>query len=129
MAVAGALRSTRLSIPVTAPYRPRAPPHHQIKRNALLDTNVRLNDKTQDFVERHAAVIAGAKVVVADGNLPPEGFAQVARLCARENVPLVFEPTSVAKSSVPFLAGVSLFRFFQAAKPTPALVSRCTRNS
>lgn len=71
-------------------------------------------------MERQAGVISGAKVVVADGNLPPEGFAQVARLCARENVPLVFEPTSVAKSSVPFLAGVSLFLFFKAAQPTPS---------
>lgn len=43
-------------------------------------------------------------MVVADGNLPPDGFAKVAQLCGRANVPLVFEPTSVAKCSVPFLA-------------------------
>lgn len=61
----------------------------------------------QEFVERHAGVIDGAAVVVADGNLPPKGFARVAKLCARRNVPLVFEPTSVAKCSVPFLARVS----------------------
>lgn len=61
----------------------------------------------QDFVERHAGVIDGAAVVVADGNLPPEGFARVAKLSAQKNVPLVFEPTSVAKCSVPFSAGVS----------------------
>lgn len=62
----------------------------------------------QEFVERHASVIDEAAVVVADGNLPPEGFARVARLCARRNVPLVFEPTSVAKCSLPFSTRVSV---------------------
>lgn len=74
-------------------------------------------------MERHAGAVAGANVVVADGNLPPEGFAQVARLCARENVPLVFEPTSVAKSSVPFLAGVSYFCFFSGDLTHPCFLS------
>lgn len=63
--------------------------------------------RTQELVERHAGVIDDAAVVVADGNLPPEGFARVAKLCARRNVPLVFEPTSVAKCSTPFSARVS----------------------
>lgn len=59
-------------------------------------------------MDKHSGVIDGAAVVVVDGNLPPDGFARVARLCSLGNVPLVFEPTSVAKSSVPFLAKVSL---------------------
>lgn len=59
-------------------------------------------------MDRHCDVIDGAAVVVVDGNLPPDGFARVARLCSLRNVPLVFEPTSVAKSRVPFLAEVSL---------------------
>ncbi|CAN0494708.1 unnamed protein product [Ectocarpus sp. 12 AP-2014] len=57
-----------------------------------------------DFVERYASIVDGASVVIADGNLPPEGFARVAGLCAERNVPLVFEPTSVTKCSVPFSA-------------------------
>ncbi|CAN0443002.1 unnamed protein product, partial [Scytosiphon promiscuus] len=61
----------------------------------------------QDFVERHAGVLQGAAVAVADGNLPPAGFARLAELCAQRAIPLVFEPTSVAKCTVPFLAGVS----------------------
>ncbi|CAN0547867.1 unnamed protein product, partial [Ectocarpus sp. 8 AP-2014] len=60
-----------------------------------------------DFVERHASIVDGASVVIADGNLPPEGFARVSALCAERNVPLVFEPTSVAKCSVPFSAEVN----------------------
>lgn len=63
--------------------------------------------RIQDFVERHASIVDGASVVIADGNLPPEGFARAARLCAERNVPLVFEPTSVAKCSVPFSAEVN----------------------
>lgn len=60
----------------------------------------------KDFVDRHSGVIDRAEIVVADGNLPPDGFARVARLCVQKRVPLVFEPTSVAKCSVPFRAEV-----------------------
>lgn len=66
----------------------------------------------QEFVERHANVVDGAAVVVTDGNLPPKGLHEVASLCARSGVPLVFEPTSVAKCSVPFSASVSQFVLF-----------------
>lgn len=62
-------------------------------------------------MDRHSGVIDGAAVVVVDGNLPPEGFAHIARLCSLRNAPLVFEPTSVAKSRVPFLAEVSVHEF------------------
>ncbi|CAM9666376.1 unnamed protein product [Ectocarpus sp. 6 AP-2014] len=70
---------------------------------AVADMRV-LERMTADFVERHASIVDGASVVIADGNLPPEGFARVSGLCAERNVPLVFEPTSVAKCSVPFSA-------------------------
>ncbi|CAM9767900.1 unnamed protein product, partial [Hapterophycus canaliculatus] len=60
---------------------------------------------TSEFVERHAGALKGATVAVVDGNLPPDGFAQVAKLCAQKKIPLVFEPTSVAKCTAPFLAG------------------------
>lgn len=76
----------------------------------------------KEFVERHASVIDGAAAVVTDGNLPPKGFREVARLCARRGVPLVFEPTSVAKCSVPFLARVSntyLYSFSHLQLPKP----------
>ena len=70
---------------------------------------VRVIYDLKEFVGRHASVVDGAAVVVADGNLPPKGFREVARLSARKEIPLVFEPTSVAKCSVPFLASVSQF--------------------
>lgn len=63
--------------------------------------------RMKDFVERHASAVDGAAVVVTDGNLPPKGLREVARLCERGGVPLVFEPTSVAKCSTPFLTRVS----------------------
>lgn len=62
---------------------------------------------SKDFVDRHSDVIDRAGIVVADGNLPPAGFERVARLCIEKRVPLVFEPTSVAKCSVPFKAEVT----------------------
>lgn len=63
--------------------------------------------RMKEFVERHASVVDEAAVVVTDGNLPPKGLREVARLCARKGVPLVFEPTSVAKCSIPFSTRVS----------------------
>jgi hypothetical protein len=44
------------------------------------------------------------KLVVADGNLTKEAFAQTARGSAELRVPLFFEPTSVFKCSLPIHA-------------------------
>lgn len=60
----------------------------------------------QDFVDRHSSVVDQANLAVSDGNLPPDGLAQLARLCAMAGVPLVFEPTSVGKSCAPFSSQV-----------------------
>lgn len=89
--------------------------HRKARCNPLLPTSRRFSAKSltapslraQGFVKKHSSVVDGAAVVVADGNLPPEGLLEVSRLCARRGVPLVFEPTSVAKCSAPFSTGVS----------------------
>ncbi|CAN0454106.1 unnamed protein product, partial [Discosporangium mesarthrocarpum] len=57
--------------------------------------------------ERRVGHISSAGVVVADGNLPPPGLQRLAELCLGMAKPLVFEPTSVAKSLAPVQAGVS----------------------
>lgn len=41
------------------------------------------------------------RLVVADGNLCPQAFAALADACAKHRVPLLFEPTSVAKATLP----------------------------
>ncbi len=49
-------------------------------------------------------LLASARLAVADGNLSAEAFAALAEACARHRVPLLFEPTSVAKAALPVKA-------------------------
>lgn len=45
-----------------------------------------------------------SKLVVIDGNLSSESFGSAAAVCVESNIPLIFEPTSIPKASVPLEA-------------------------
>jgi pseudouridine kinase len=53
---------------------------------------------TPRFIARHKAELAAARLLVADCNLSAEALAEVARIAARANIPLIIEPVSVPKA-------------------------------
>ena len=58
----------------------------------------------EDDMRALAGSVRKSRLVVADGNLSPAAFAELARLCASYAVPLFFEPTSDHKCLLPLLA-------------------------
>jgi sugar/nucleoside kinase (ribokinase family) len=64
-----------------------------------------LESLTSEDISSAATDIRGARFVVVDGNVSDSVFASVARVCRAYNIPVLFEPTSVAKAVVPIRAG------------------------
>ncbi|MBL8709406.1 MAG: carbohydrate kinase family protein [Rhodospirillaceae bacterium] len=64
---------------------------------AVSDMRLIDNLKPRD-ITRHATALRGARLLVADCNLPPACLAALARLAVRAKVPLLIDPVSVPKA-------------------------------
>lgn len=53
---------------------------------------------TPRVVQRHAADIAAAQLLVLDANLPASTLAAAVQVAANAGVPVLFEPVSVPKA-------------------------------
>ncbi len=53
---------------------------------------------TPRFIARHKAQLEAARLLVADCNLSAEALAEVAKIAAKANIPLIIEPVSVPKA-------------------------------
>ena len=53
---------------------------------------------TPRFIARHKAQLAAARLLVADCNLSAEALAEIAKIAAKAQIPLIVEPVSVPKA-------------------------------
>jgi hypothetical protein len=56
------------------------------------------------YISRLAGFIRSSRIVIADGNINADTLAEVAGLCVSNAVPLMFEPTSKHKCTLPLTA-------------------------
>lgn len=61
---------------------------------------------TPDYISSEASLLKTADIVVVDGNISSSSFNFMAKLCKKNNIPLVFEPTSDHKCTLPIISEV-----------------------
>eukprot|EP01112_Ceratiomyxa_fruticulosa_P010361 TRINITY_DN273_c0_g1_i4.p1 TRINITY_DN273_c0_g1~~TRINITY_DN273_c0_g1_i4.p1 ORF type:complete len:683 (+),score=133.54 TRINITY_DN273_c0_g1_i4:588-2636(+) len=64
------------------------------------------DELTPQLILQHKKSLENVKIIVMDGNLPLQSMKTLAEISRDNSIPLIFEPTSVAKSVKPIQAGV-----------------------
>jgi len=104
----GLLRSSLINLGMNAEFLPTVQGATTAVYNAFLDSDGQMlyaiadmdifQEITPQMVREHEDLIAAAKVVVLDGNTSPHTLKAAVALAQKYQVPVWFEPTSVAKS-------------------------------